>query len=416
MEIVDDFGEDPYYKEYYEKEVKNSEVERFCATEKLHESSNKCCVETGVSWKESVQRYYTNQLLNDRATQKFIRNGTYSLKPVYEFTISERGRPRGIKSHHISDRVVFNSVTNNVLLPSLSKYLIYDNGASLKNKGLGFSRMRFEIDLRNAYAKYGENTYILLIDFSKYFDNIQHQIVYNYLSQYLNPAELEFIKICFKEFEIDVSYMNDEEYLYCMNTLFNVLEYSSIDKSLLTGEKIMCKSIGIGSQLSQIIGVYYPHEIDNYCKIVKGIKEYGRYCDDSYVMAGSIKELQQIYSDICIIANKLGIFINHKKTRIQKVNSETISFLKINYIVTPTGGLVRKVNSDTFHRERRRIIKFKHLLDNGRMELNDIILCYKSWRGTYDCYDSGYEIYKLDLLFMSTFHLDKNFQLIKMEE
>lgn len=416
MEIVDDFGEDPYYKEYYEKEVKNSDVERFCATEKLHESSNKCCVETGVDWKESVQRYYTNQLLNDRTTQKSIRNGNFSLKPVYEFTISERGRPRGIKSHHISDRVVFNSITNNVLLPSLSKYLIYDNGASLKNKGLGFSRMRFEIDLRNAYAKYGKNTYILLIDFSKYFDNIQHQIVYNYLSQYLNSAELEFIKICFKEFEIDVSYMNDEEYLYCMNTLFNVLEYSSIDKSLLTGEKIMCKSIGIGSQLSQIVGIYYPHEIDNYCKIVKGIKEYGRYCDDSYVMAGSIEELQQIYNDICVIANKLGIFINHKKTRIQKVDSEIISFLKINYIVTPTGGLVRKVSSDTFHRERRRIIKFKHLLDNGRMELNDIILCYKSWRGTYDCYDSGYEIYKLDLLFMSTFHLDRNFQLIKMEE
>lgn len=30
--------------------------------------------------------------------------------------------------------------------------------------------------------------------------------------------------------------------------------------------------------------------------------------------------------------------------------------------------------------------------------------------------NTGYEIYKLDLLFMSTFHLDKNFQLIKMEE
>lgn len=41
----------------------------------------------------------------------------------------------------------------------------------------------------------------------------------------------------------------------------------------------MRKSVGIGSQISQISGVYYPTRIDNYCKIVKGMKYYGRYMD-----------------------------------------------------------------------------------------------------------------------------------------
>ena len=49
--------------------------------------------------------------------------------------------------------------------------LIYDNGASLKDKGLDFARRRFEIHLRNAYKEYGGKAYILLMDFTKYYDN-----------------------------------------------------------------------------------------------------------------------------------------------------------------------------------------------------------------------------------------------------
>ena len=71
--------------------------------------------------------------------------------------------------------------------------------------------------------------------------------------------------------------MSDEEYKYCLDKVFNAIEYAKIDKSLLTGEKFMEKSIGIGSQISQISGLLYPTRIDNYCKIVKGLPYYGRY-------------------------------------------------------------------------------------------------------------------------------------------
>ena len=57
-----------------------------------------------------------------------------------------------------------------------------------------------------------------------------------------------------------------------MKTLYNALEHAQIDKAKLTGEKYMRKSVGIASQISQISGVYYPTRIDNYCKIVKGMK------------------------------------------------------------------------------------------------------------------------------------------------
>lgn len=231
----------------------------------------------GVFWKESVQRFELNKLDYICKLQKAIRSGSYKQKPLVEFELKERGHTRHIKSHHISDRVVQRSLNDHVLLPLLQKFLIYDNGASMKNKGLSFARNRFKVHLQNAYKEYNGKGYILLMDFSKFFDNIPHDKILKHLAEVLSPDQLEFMKQVFKEFEIDVSYMSDEEYDDCLSVLFNSLEYNKIDKSLKTKEKFMAKSVGIGSHTSQISGVYYPHEIDDYCKIVKGLKYYGRY-------------------------------------------------------------------------------------------------------------------------------------------
>ena len=405
------FGEDEIFKEYYEREIKNSNLENICSANNMIEAAEKC--KNGVDWKESVQRYNINQLINVRASQKAIRDGSYKQKSLVEFPLSERGHTRDIKSHHISDRVVQKSLNDNVLMPRIQPYLIYNNGASIKNKGLDFTRTHFEIDMRESYSLLGSDCYVLLIDFSKYFDNIQHAKILEYLSQFLNPDEYAFVELCFKEFEVDVSYMTDEEYAVCMTTIFNSLLYAEIDKSLRTSEKIMKKSIGIGSQLSQITGVYYPHEIDNYCTIVRGNRFYGRYCDDTYLFGTKEQLLDILYNGIIPICNRLGIFINMKKTKIQNVEKEQITFLKINYHITENGGLVRKVHESTFHREHRRITKFYHLYKLGRMKLEDIILCYKSWRGTYERFDSGYEILKLDNYVRQTFNLDYYFNPMK---
>lgn len=106
-------------------------------------------------------------------------------------------------------------------------------------------------------------------------------------------------------------------------------------------------------------------------------------------------------------SNKLGIFINHKKTQIIPITT-CIPFLKINYYLTDTYGLIRKVNSKTFRREKSKIIKFTHLLSNNIITLNEVINCYKSWRGTYSKFDSGYEIFKMDKFVIETLGLDPN--------
>ena len=129
----------------------------------------------GTAWKESVQRYEANLLRNVNQTQKELKDGSYEQKDFYEFDLNERGHIRHIKSMHISDRVVQRSVCDNVLVPELSKYLTYDNGASMEGKGIHFARKRMSTHLHKFYRKHKSNEgYVLLIDFSKFFDNIPH--------------------------------------------------------------------------------------------------------------------------------------------------------------------------------------------------------------------------------------------------
>lgn len=371
----------------------NEELLQICDANHLYLAFKEA--KKGTDWKESVQRYEMNILQNIFTSQRAIMAETYRPKPVVEFEISERGHTRHIKSLHISDRVIQRSLNDNVLVPRVTRKLIYDNGASQKKKGTDFAIRRFGFMLRKAYLEYGENAVVLQIDFTKYFDNIVHEIALSMFKPMLNDAEYRLVSRLFEDFMVDVSYMSDEEYDQCMSMVFNSLQYANIEKSLLTKEKFMAKSVGIGNQMSQITGVYYPHKIDNYCKIVKRIKYYCRFMDDTSMIFPSLEQAKQAYKEVCPICEKLGIFINVKKTHFRKI-TDTITYLKINFRVLPNGRVIRKVHNSTILRRRRCLRKYKRLVDLGKLPLLDVIDWYKSWRGSYRKYDSGLKIHRLD--------------------
>ncbi len=358
----------------------------------------------GTSWKESVQRYEMNLLRNINQTQKEIANGTYEQKDFYEFPLNERGKTRHIKSMHISDRVVQRSVCDNLLIPELERYLIYDNGASMKGRGIHFARKRLTTHLHKYFRKNGSNEgYILLIDFTKFFDNICHEPLVKEMRAKLGDGEaMKFVEKLIDTFKIDVSYMTDEEYAECLNTIYNALEYAEIDKAKLTGEKYMKKSVGIGSQISQISGVFYPTRIDTYCKVVKSLKYYGRYMDDIYIIHKDKEYLKELLTQIQGMCDELGLFINPKKTQIIKL-SKGFTFLKIKYILTDTGKVVERISRDGITRMRRKLKKLRKKLDAGEVTFEDVRCAYASWRGDKKHYDSYTTLKNMDKLFDELF-------------
>ncbi len=350
----------------------------------------------GCNWKNSVQQYEANFLKNIRHTQLELREKTYKQQDFYCFYLKERGKDRYVRSISFYDRVVQRALCDS-LNPIVEPYLIHDNGASVKNKGIDFARRRIENHLHKYYRKYGNKGYALIIDFSKFYDNILHKPLMDMYREIIDDEDIiNLISHLVDSFSVDISNYDIKE-----NELFDSLVYAKANTEK-TGEKIMHKSLGIGSQISQISGIYYPSKMDNYCKIVKGIKFYGRYMDDTYIIGNSKEELKSLLDEINKICEKQGIFINHKKTQLFRLD-KGFTFLKIKYRLTDTGHLVRIPVKNNFIRERRKLKRFKNLLDKGLIEFHDIEEQYKSWKGNIKKYDCHKSLRSLDKLFDDLF-------------
>ena len=300
----------------------NSKYIKLLNIDTLYKSFIKC--KKGVDWKYSVQKFESNILINLYYLRTELKLGIYKQKPFFEFDLNERGKLRHITALNIRDRVMQRALCDDILMPELSKYLIYDNGASVKNKGIDFARNRLKKHLRQYFINEGSNNgYILKIDFRKYFDSIDHDIAINMLKDKINDNNI-------------------------ISLISNILSYYN-------------KGIGLGSQVSQVIGLYYTTPIDNYCKIVKSCKYYGRYMDDIYVIHKSKNYLQNLLKQISNIAYKLKLKINFKKTQIFKLSKRFV-FLKIRYILTDTGKVIMIPDKSIATREKRKLKKFK--MDN----------------------------------------------------
>ena len=345
--------------------------------------------------KPQIQRYEYNWLSNIFRLQDEVRNRTHVKRHTPPFVINERGKTRRIQGDVVDDKVLSHALCDYAMLPGVIDSIIYDNGASIKGRGIDFARDRFEQHLHEYYQKYHTNDgYILLGDFSKYYDNIRHDIAYKQFEEKLtDETALWMLKQSYESGEVDVSYMSDEEYACCMDTVYNSLEHVFDDPSLKTGEKMMKKSLIIGDQPSQVTGIFYPTRFDNYIKIVKSIRWYGRYMDDFYVISNNREYLEELTHEIERQARELGIFVNTKKTHIAKIG-KTFRFLHQKYYLTGTGHLVIRVDNSTVARMRR---KLKRLSKSGASyEYADRM--FHSWYGKYYGYMSRRQrdnIYKL---------------------
>lgn len=360
-----------------------------------------------IRFKESVQKYELNAFRNISQFINEYQNGTYTVHKGSEFNLSERGKIRHICATPIYDRVPVRSFCDNVLIPALRSYLIYDNCASLKGRGIDMQRNRMKVHLQKYFRQYQSNDgYILQGDFSKFFDNLDHDKIIKAIGDKLHDTDsLLFLKMVLKSFCLDFSNCSDSELEDYKNST-KIINSLNFRKATSNTAKTIDKGVEIGSEVSQIIGVFYPYKLDNYIKIVRGCKFYGRYMDDFYIIHRDKVFLENILKDIQIISEQLGLHINFKKTHIKSLN-RTFIFLKTKYTLTVTGKVVMSLSSDTFKREAIKLRKFKKLYLNKKLKLDTIISQFKSWRGSVirKQFHNQKAVKQLDNLFFQLFNL-----------
>ena len=311
---------------------------------------NECAIECTKQsrWKESTQRYIANMVANNIELQDEVLEHRYKVRPTIDFTINERGHIRQIESPVVRDRIIQKALTKYILTPALRPCLIYDNYASLKLRGTAFARKRFEIMLRKYIAKNGIDGYVLLIDIKKYFDSIDHDILKQLIAPKLANVPLD---------------------------IMDLINYA-IDTSSTTN-----KGLNLGSEVPQIMAIYYLNYIDQYIKCVKSVKYYGRYMDDSFIICKTKNEARNLLAEIEEKLHHLKLEVNAKKTQIIKI-SHGFTYLQVKYKVLPTGKIIKSMSHGKIVREKRRLRAFKRMYDQGRMSEEDIWNCYQSWRGT----------------------------------
>ena len=348
-------------------------------------------------WKGSTQRLILNQLkAYNRIYNEIVSDKPYEMHDGSKFIMHENGKVRYIQSLSPKDVLMQHALTNYILIPILTRYLIHDNGASIQNKGLSFTRKRFDLQLHKFYRNHGRDGYVLQIDFRKYFDNIQHEKLLNELKRHLKDQELlDLIRDILSYYEVDVSYSDDEDII---DQVFEFLEYIKIPKEFLTGKRFMKKSLGIGSPVSQIFGIYFPYRIDQFCKTILGLKYYSAYMDDRVILTKSMDEILLILEAIRTIAIDLGIHMHKKKIKIIPLNKSFI-FLKTKYVLTKTGKIIHKIPKDNVVRERRKLKKLAKIVVREDLSESLYIDQYKSWRGDKAWYDSHESIKEIDKIY-----------------
>ena len=276
-------------------------------------------------WKETTQRYLANMLLNNVELQDELLSGTYRVRPTTDFELNERGHIRQIEAPSVRDRIVQKSLMKLVLLPRLRPYVIYDNYASLADRGTSFARRRFEMMLRRHIRKHGTDGYLLTIDIRKYFENIDHGVLKRLIAPRLEGEPQETIDL--------IHYI--------------------IDTSSKTG----C-GLNLGSEAPQIFAVYYLNPIDQFVKVVKGVSLYGRYMDDIFVISPSKQQLKSLLAEIEAQLSLLRLEINRKKTHIVRL-THGFTWLQVKYRVMPDGRLLKAMSHAKIVRERRRLRAFR---------------------------------------------------------
>lgn len=356
------------------------------------------------SWKESSQKFELNYLRGIFNIKNKLLSRTMTNGEITEFIYRERGRVRPITSLFIDDRIVRHVLCDDILLPKVKQKIIYDNGASIKGRGVSFQRKRFEVHLRKFYKLYGNEGWIIFGDFRKFYDNIVHEIAKRELLKLVEFDEFMdwLFTMIFDGFKVDASDMSEQEINEAMDGVFDKVEYRKNFKSS-KGIKFLPKSVNIGDQLSQIIGVYFPHRIDSYIKYVRHQKFYGRYMDDWYVISPSKSELIDILNSVHVIADELEIHINKKKTRIEKI-SNTVVFLQIKYRLSKNGKIIKRLKSNKVTAFRRKLRKLATKVNNGEVPYYNVENMYKGWMGNFYKYLSRSQRDNLIKLFEELFH------------
>ena len=344
--------------------------------------------------KVKIRKFEDFYSINLSKVKKIINDKSY-VPGRYNIFLIKEPKYRVIMSQNISDKLINHVIADKILLPVLDNSLINTNVATRIGKGTHFG-IRYLKKYLNKLK--GNTVYALKFDISKYFYNINHEILFNLLKKKIKDKDsLDVIWKIIKSTDSDyvnrrIQFLKNKELdkIQNMNILDN--HYKKIIdeiKHIPLYEK--GKGLPIGNMTSQIMAVYYLNELDHFIKEKLHIKYYIRYMDDGVLLSNDKEYLKYCLK---IIEKKVSMYklkLNDK-TKIINVSKEGIDFLGFRFYIW-NNKIVMKVRKDTKKRFKRKMIAIK----KGKIDDEKALQIVNSYKGHLkwgNCYNLVHDSFK----------------------
>ena len=231
--------------------------------------------------------YYYSLNINSNLMDIYnkLKNRTYIPDKFRCFMIFEP-KARLVMSQSVRDKIVNHFITNYYLIPYLESSLIDSNVATRKNKGTSYANKLVIKYLNRIIVKENsKDIYVLKIDISKYFYNINHEILFKKLEKDIYDIDvINLIKLFVRE--------TNKDYVNNSINRYNKIYGTDIPRY------INGKGLSIGAVSSQFLAIYYGNDMHHYLKEELGIKYLVSYMDMNQV--DSLVYILQVYRQYCI--------------------------------------------------------------------------------------------------------------------
>lgn len=246
---------------------------------------------------------------------------------------------RKIHEASVRDRVLYQAVYQK-LYHIFDSSFIFHSYSSRNNKGTYAGISAFEKYINKVSQNNTKSAYILKCDIRKFFDSIDHNILFSLISKKVTDIDLLLL----------------------------------IKQIIFSFQNIAGKGLPLGNVTSQLFSNIYLNELDQYVKHTMKIKYYVRYCDDFVIVSESLIYLQKHIRYLKQFCKQELLIDIHPNKVILRKSSQGIDFL--GFVVLPYRKVLR---TKTKNRLLKNLYDLKTLFDKGVIEkeyLDQVVQSY----------------------------------------
>lgn len=324
---------------------------------------------------EKFDEYYVSNitLVKNILDSKNYKPGKYNI-----FIIKEP-KVRLIMSLNIIDKIINHLVCEYLLVDIFDNGLIDTNVATRVNKGTHYGYKKL---VKYLNKNISNKLYILKFDISKYFFNINHDIVKKIIRTKIKDKDALNILDNIID-STDSNYINEEIINLKNNEINRIKNSNNSNKDKLIKDimdiPLYKKGTGfaIGNPVSQAIAIIFLSYLDHYIKEKLNIPFYCRYCDDGILISDNKEYLKYCLKEIKRIINDYKLELNMKKTRIYSIDND-FEFIGFRFI-RKNNKLLIKVKNQTKRKFKRKLKVLNKLYINGIINydtLNQVKVSY----------------------------------------